>query len=542
MATNKFQLCVLRTQVGKTFTAINTIKTNIQKDGSSIHFVFTMNTLLNNYQFSTRLDAIEQEYGKGSVCIFASKVPTKQFIHVTNKEQCYSSICAPYNPAVPIRVVIMCSNTHRFNDVAEVIEKINRVGDRGIYAYYDELHAYITQKQLRPQIEMFNNMANVRGILALSATPEDLWQSDGFWSRIQLFDVDATASDYTGARCMDFICDDSIFPPDYKPPSKRDFGRLEEETINFATKILSDNPQILAPNARVFAPAHTTRSGHNRMRDLIFSVCPEAVVVLINGSEKSIKFGDTTIHVKPKGTDELYKIIDDLVQANNLQGRPIVFTGFICIGMGQTLCNESTGPFTSAILGQQDLPNPDLYQLFGRLTGRMLFWSSYKRTRVYTTTTMKNRILAMEECANRLSSDYSGQLATLDDYEAPMYSSEEGSSALENPRRIQKRTKSQPKQKDLSDYRCAFFATYQEARVWAKASLTKMIDNKPPQFRANTPMTPKDHLRDGHDLTPDVLRTTVRGLNAKNAIRLWPCYTTNLNEQFCLFWKASAFN
>ena len=49
---------------------------------------------------------------------------------------------------------------------------------------------------------------------------------------------------------------------------------------------------------------------------------------------------------------------------HDLLNRPLVITGFIKVGMGQTLPHESLGPFTSAIFGHIDLLNDDMYQLF----------------------------------------------------------------------------------------------------------------------------------------------------------------------------------
>ena len=83
----KFILCILLTQFGKTFTAINRIITEIEQDeefGRSVHIVFTMNTLLNNEQFAKRLETIENTYGKGSICVFASKYDGK-YKHVKNR-------------------------------------------------------------------------------------------------------------------------------------------------------------------------------------------------------------------------------------------------------------------------------------------------------------------------------------------------------------------------------------------------------------------------------------------------------------------------
>ena len=84
MENTKFTLCVLCTQLGKTFTAIQQIQTELQNDGRSIHIITTMNSLLNNEQFSSRLNHIENTYGKNSVCIFASKY-TGKYKHVKKR-------------------------------------------------------------------------------------------------------------------------------------------------------------------------------------------------------------------------------------------------------------------------------------------------------------------------------------------------------------------------------------------------------------------------------------------------------------------------
>ena len=71
---NKFKLCILPTQMGKTFVTINKILDEIAtiSEGRSVHFVLTMNTLLNNKQFANRLSDIKEEHGENAVAIFAS--------------------------------------------------------------------------------------------------------------------------------------------------------------------------------------------------------------------------------------------------------------------------------------------------------------------------------------------------------------------------------------------------------------------------------------------------------------------------------------
>ena len=136
----KFTLCILKTQLGKTFQAIQRILMEIKHDdtvGQSIHLVFTMNTLLNNKQFSKRLDFIENKYGKGSVVIFASKY-AGNYKHVKNNMEllgtCFSESTTP-------KVIIMCSNKRRYDDGVNFVNIINsdQKHIKRIYIYYDEL-------------------------------------------------------------------------------------------------------------------------------------------------------------------------------------------------------------------------------------------------------------------------------------------------------------------------------------------------------------------------------------------------------------------
>ena len=124
-STSKFILCVLLTQLGKTFTAISKILAEICQDdelGRSIHIIFTMNTLLNNKQFAKRLETIEKTYGKGSICVFSSKYDGK-YKHVKSRLE-LQGICA--DEMTCPRVVVMCSNTQRYDDGVEFIKVIDK--------------------------------------------------------------------------------------------------------------------------------------------------------------------------------------------------------------------------------------------------------------------------------------------------------------------------------------------------------------------------------------------------------------------------------
>ena len=142
---NKFSLCVLKTQVGKTFTAIGRINTELELDadsGKSIHIVFTMNTLLNGKQFSKRLEGIEKKYGKGSIVILASKY-TGEYKHVSSREALQGLLLD--KKSCP-RVAVMCSNHTRYDDGVKIMQVLeeNPTNIKRAFVYYDELHQYIT--------------------------------------------------------------------------------------------------------------------------------------------------------------------------------------------------------------------------------------------------------------------------------------------------------------------------------------------------------------------------------------------------------------
>ncbi len=442
----KFVLCVLMTQLGKTFTAISRILTEFDQDeelGKSIHVVFTMNTLKNNHQFSKRLQRVEDLYGKGSVVVFSSKYSGK-YKHVLSREH-LQGLCL--DEATCPKVIVMCSNSVRFEDGMEFIRVIDRNNTliARVFAYYDELHKYINPT-LRSQIEELHSYDVVKGIIGLTATPKNIWNRSGFWSRIRINNMDIYNEDgYAGFHDMIFTCVDDYFTRPYKKPGRFEFDRLDGETIEYITHILDKYPGILSDNARVFLPAHVRRVSHNAVRDLVFKRRKDAVVVVINGYEKVLQFYNNdeliTIPVDDGGDKELADQVATILDQQKLLNRVLVYTGFYCIGMGQTLTNETTGPFTSAILGHMDLSNDDIYQLFGRLTGRMKKWKSYCQTHIYCPTVIMHRIKVMETCAREMAKESDGGFRSVDDYEKPIHEMIEGEAVISNERPEKKERK-----------------------------------------------------------------------------------------------------
>jgi len=530
---SKFILCVLLTQLGKTFTAINRIITEIKQDdefGRSIHIVFTMNTLLNNKQFAKRLETIENTYGKGSICVFASKYDGK-YKHVKDRLQ-LQGLCADESTCP--RVVVMCSNSRRYDDGVEFIKVIdkNKSNIYRIFAYYDELHKYISDT-LRSQIEIIHNLEIIKGIIALTASPDKIWRTSGFWSKLRLIQLDNfNDSNYAGCADMIFNCIDDFFAHPYIRPKPFDFDKLDNQILEFISYVLKKFPEIIQDNTRTFIPAHIRRSGHNSVRELVFSINTNAVVIVINGFEKTLQYKDNLGNTKTipliSDDEEVCETISRLIIKHRLQSRPVIITGFLCVGMGQTLTHKLLGSFTSAIFGHLDLTNDEIYQLFGRITGRIKDWGDkYVQTQVYCPTTIMHRCHVMEECARNMACDHNGDIVTQEDYREPMNKmGEVGQAAIENIRKVKDR---QIKFKaEDTDKEHRIFESQDDAIIFGRTIGAKF--NKRPTCDA-----PKELQIDGENPSSAVLFKRMWGISNINIARMIP---TNDNK-WCVYWRPS---
>jgi hypothetical protein len=459
----KLFLVILFTQFGKTFYAINYIKDQLIKDKDeetrSIHIVFTMNTLLNSEQFASRLKTIEEEYGKGSICIFNSKSHAT-YRHAKNLAElqgyCFSKETCP-------RVIVMCSNEQRYDDVLSFLRNIdnNKNDNKGYitkaFVYYDEIHKFIDSK--RKHIEDIHSLNIVECIIGLTATPEKILTDDGPWSNIKkmnaIVDKDIIDEYYAGVNDMDWQCVDDFFDKNYIRPRWNDYKTLSNHTVGFVKHVINNNSDILRPRMHVFIPGHISVQSHNEIRDFIFEKCPTAVVILLNGKEKSMKWYTKKtgkliyISLKSENNEEICDTISREIEKYGLDERTLVITGHVCISMGQTLTNKELGSFNYAIFGfgAKVLDNDDTYQLFGRLTGRIKSWSTYINTTIFCTSEFKNICITMEKLARECILDEKNNI-TRESYLAPMYENPEGKDAIENQRirknKVEKEEKEEP--------------------------------------------------------------------------------------------------
>lgn len=542
---NKFTLCVLLTQLGKTFASIRDIRSKIEDDdiwGRSIHMIFTMNTLLNNSQFAIRLTEIETTYGAGSVVVFASKYDGN-FTHVKTLLElqglCFRETTIP-------RVVVMCSHVKRFDDGVEFLKTVNENSGhiKRAYAVYDELHKYINAG-LRLQIEKIHDLDIVKGILALTASPDNIFDPSidgGFWDNIHIHHMDEYNEDnYVGCADMEYNLDDEssmnhahlVTPEEFE-----DYDRLGDkgkECVGYIKSVLMKHPDILAAGSRSFIPAHIRCVTHTAVRTLIFATAPNAVVVVINGLEKTLQYkdeGNIKTHLLNTGnTVEVSERLSNLIHEHNLQDRPLVITGFNCIGMGQTLTHKDLGSFTSAIFSHLDLSNDEDYQLFGRITGRMKDWTKYVQTRVYCPTKFMYRCRAMEECSRKIVLDYDNQVVSQEQYRRPMtIMGEAGEEALNNIRPAPSTVPKAPKAAD-TDKAHRVFETQADANKFALDTFGKKLNKR------KTDKAPKETRQRSTDENPTVdgILKRMWGLDAKCLIRMSP---TN-DAKWCIYWRPS---
>ena len=230
--------------------------------------------------------------------------------------------------------------------------------------------------------------------------------------------------------------------------------------------------------------------------------------------------------------EEVCETISRLVIDNNLQNRPLIITGYLCVGMGQTLSHMNLGSFTSAIFGHLDLTNDEIYQLFGRITGRMKHWGDkYVRTNVYCTTTVMNRCIAMEECARNMAIEFNGEAVTQDDYREPMSKmGESGKSAIDNIRKKKER-KNIKKISDDRDKSHKTFCTQKEALNYGETELGIKFNKREKHI------APKELLHNGRNPSSTELFKRMWGINKENPARM--VAISHPTKKWCVYWRPS---
>jgi hypothetical protein len=274
-------------------------------------------------------------------------------------------------------------------------------------------------------------------------------------------------------------------------------------------------------------------------KEFLFEKNDKVVVVLINGKEKSLSFNDengTRKNIPLEGDTEVCDVIHEIVVKNNLRNRPKVVTGFLCVGMGQTLTNKKMGSFTHAIFSHMDLSNDKIYQLFGRITGRMKQWKRYVKTQVYCPEKITTRCWYMEMAAKNLCIGHNGEKVSKEVYEeVAQYLTDDDREDIQVNNK-HKKEKEIIDRYDEDDKDFEIFDTQEEAQKFAKERFNYRI-----QIRKSNDL-PKDlqiHFK-SNSVSPNQIIKRFWGINEKtnNKVRMLPVFE---GEMWIFYWRPSMF-
>ena len=366
--------------------------------------------------------------------------------------------------------------------------------------------------------------------MAFTATPDKIWTSTGFWSNLKIIKIDNyNNQNYAGCEDMKYHLIDDYFDLPYQNPGSYD--KLDNQTIGFIEHVIKKYLNIINNNKKIFIPGHIRCNSHYKIRQLIFSKYNDAVVIIINGTEKTIQFNNNTtlITINLKlNKEELCELIAYHIIENKLESRPIIITGCICVSMGQTLMHSSLGPFTDCIISHLDFSNDDIYQLFGRILGRIKNWPNYCKTNVYCPFITYNRCLTMETLAKNIFENFNGLIANNEDYKEPINNITDNT-IINNFTKIKQISNKKPN----TDKDFKVFNTQEEAIKFAKENLNKTFHK-----RKNN-IAPTDLLdENGKNPTVEYLVNRLWGANNKTKARM----TITNDYKWCVYWRPSLIN
>lgn len=421
----KFKLLVRMTQNRKTGITINHIKKIYTEAPEKLHFIYTMNTILNNKQFESRVknsgidpNSIVRISHRGITSTAWINLHNKYIQRTTqrNTRRNRNPIKAPclhlssisdlialwtnrvINLGARVKVVLMCGNASRFDNIDRFINETGVNTPEMINVYYDEIHSVIDT--VRETIENFDANPVISEVIGLTATPKNVFKSNtNYWNRVKIWNnTEIDTRLYCGTDDIDF----------------RNFPKNDHETsISYIRRVVADNPDVLQAGNMVFIPADSATASHNTVRNFIVQRVPDAIVIVINGREKNATVvqdtnqddDDVQMYVHgdnprrfPLGTTEkeLSVEISDIIRQNNFENRLIVVTGLICVGQGQTFADINHKYFTHGIISHNYMSDDMLYQLFGRMSGNHKT-GLFQNPILFTTENIWDRIVANEQ-------------------------------------------------------------------------------------------------------------------------------------------------
>ena len=418
-------IIIEKPQSGKTFICTKHIKIN----DNIIHFILTMNTIISNKQFCSRV--IKTEGNK--VCLFNSKKEEIKLKDENNEvidiykasdvEEVISAIVK-----YKCNVIIMCAHYKRIkvkskNGILKILERLNdsvayQNINKRIQIHIDEAHEYVPPN--RDHIITINNSDLIEKIILYTATPFKNWVDLDTIEKYnifkQLFVIDVV-------NHYDIIRSKKYFG--IKNCEIKLYDELEEDELNMDTNIteelikesryggklvswLTDKTTLFSLGNEYyfihiiqnilsrmnidnnkysynFIPAYVRKVTHTKVKNLIYDYYSNAIVIIMNGNG-SLYYMDREKKDSIIDGFETNERIEQL--KDKYPNRPFFITGFHCIGMSVSLISEKLGNFDNVIFShRQYIKDPDcLYQMC-RLYFNYINWEkveSIKKTIIHT--------------------------------------------------------------------------------------------------------------------------------------------------------------
>ena len=413
---NKIRLVVRNQQEGKTFIAIEDVMMKIKQD--SLIIILTMNTIKSQMQFFSRL----KEKVRNKITVFNSKdllkdldeQEEKNVEHISKFEKVMDKINKN-----EIRILFMCSNTTRINQLKTLIETLDNTDHRkakisSVHIYQDEAHEYLKPNNKRGLMTEIVKKDIVKELNLYSATPSKITvRDDPIWGQIYMVNVldeynitqgkyysikdcnhiqiTVSDQDLEKQNISEKIPEQIIEQLDIKSNSvwyKNKFPFLhgnEFRLLSFYSYCLD---HIEIPNNKWsynFMPAYIRRATHYMIKNIILSKISNATVIIFNGDSKlSLYRNDFTVIEEQLTNLEPSVQIEKIIRKHKLENFPCFITGFLLVSMSVTLISETLGNFDNSFLEHSHFPTDDLVQLC-RFAFNYTNWSNENQSKIKKT-------------------------------------------------------------------------------------------------------------------------------------------------------------
>jgi hypothetical protein len=171
--------------------------------------VLTKDTLTASSQFTCRVET--SDIPPENIIVFNSnKTTAGQCHHAKTKPEVIDLLMTYKN----IKVIICCANHTRIKKSLPQIFETLYNQDIPFVIHIDEAHKYIPTPKNNPSIRKYDECSNVTAIIAYTATPDKIWNSnktDKLFHKILIRDVESELSivrttNYFGVKDCEFIC------------------------------------------------------------------------------------------------------------------------------------------------------------------------------------------------------------------------------------------------------------------------------------------------------------------------------------------------